>query len=192
MLTAQLEAGVRRSVVENRVGRGKLSRWTIRWTIWKRRMHGVRRIWSLVALLALCPLLNSCAFLPARRPLGPTAVPPSPTPPPPPLIAMGGVSTAAVSGNFYTPSGGWRVLWRVDCGTFTRRHPRGQWQVLMDVAQVRQRARPHEQQIVSMSATPGDASRQNGSTEMSIRGYVHLDVRVSRGCSWSVQALRDG
>jgi hypothetical protein len=140
--------------------------------------------------LLLCVLLASCSVLPGRRAVGGAAPRSSPTPTPTPLVRESSARSAYDSHHFATPVGGWHVDWRYRCA-LTQALSHGIDRVSVVARRVRLIDRPAYQSVVSVLVRLGPRQRSvthTGRQRMSTRGTLYLEVRVSQGCSWSVDA----
>ena len=133
-----------------------------------------------VHLVLLSVALTSCGFLPARRPLGPTSLPPTPTPRPAPLVRAGGHSVRWASAPILPPVLGWTAIWAYDCSSSP-----ANWRVSISVWTMRPRLHRHSQVIVV--ATSPKHRHAHGSTTIVLRGEQYVDLRVTEGCAWSLR-----
>ena len=160
-------------------------------------LHG--RSWRMrLAMMAvfLSFLCTSCSLLPPRRPLGPTASPPSATPTPVPLLSMRGSSSSFDSVRFFAPAAGWTVQWSYDCLNDARERSRRPWNIVIRVRQsrVHNHGGSAQQLVVDAKAHAIQSQRhfeetRSGNDVITMRGSFYIEIRASAGCSWRITAL---
>jgi hypothetical protein len=145
-------------------------------------------------LLFLVLMVASCSLLPPRRPLGPTALPPSPTPPPAPLLSISGSRPSYASTQFFASAAGWIARWSYDCTNALRSRPHLAWRVALIAREERVHVASTAEPIVEVrsptsAGSSGPPVRDHGVKIMTIRGILYVEVHAFKGCSWRVAAL---
>lgn len=151
-------------------------------------------LWVRPILLLAALALTSCGILPPRPPLAVPAQTPTPTVPVMPFLDVHGSQTTYLSHTFSAPGIGWHALWRYDCRRAIRTRLQAPWFLTVEARHAHPSQRPASQSIAAAGADVHPASgaspaHASGSTAMSIRGSMHIRVRASKGCTWSVAAL---